>query len=158
MYLISVLFRLHQNCKDYMCTPYKYICLINGLYFPWQKLKNNLYRDLKKHINECNDARTNKNCLNHQFCYHTQITSFSTFIILLYVSLKSCHWRFDTNLLYGRCYNSVSTCLPPSFFLYHHIFGTTTVQWNPHLKCAVNMNIKLMIILNWSNVTVRLLN
>ena len=62
-----------------------YVCLTNGLYLPWQKLKNNLYNDLNNYINDCKDACTNKNCLKSPILlshtnYHFQYI-YSSFIM-----------------------------------------------------------------------------
>lgn len=103
-----------------------YVCLTNCLYFPWQKLKNNLYKDLKKYINECKDVCTNKNCLkspillshtNYQFQH-----IYSSFICILNVLAFKIWYKLDVRQMLELCFHMppTFTFLVPSHFWYHN--------------------------------------
>jgi len=103
-----------------------YVCLTNSLYYPWQKLKNNLYKDLKKYINECKDAHTNKNCLKSPILssytnYQLQ-HMYSFFVCILNILPLKIWYKLDVGQMSELCFHipPTFTLLVPSHFWYHN--------------------------------------
>lgn len=128
------------------------------------------YIFLNKNLNITCTRISRNTSMNTQMLLPTKLPKITNSIIIHKLPV-SAHLFFYTypwclaleDLVQTWCRTEVRTLFPHAthlpLSLYHHIFGTATVQWNPHFKCAVNMNIKLKkMILNWSSITVWLPN